>query len=215
MATAVSMDRKKHIITSAMKLWQQAHNVNEVKLTDIAQEAGVPANTINKYFDTRAGLVHEVIRYLVKDILDKQEAILKSKVPFPEKMQRMISVKLKRIEGIELDLLDKICTDPVDRQYVEDMAETESKPMVKAIIKEGKRENYIRTDMPDEVIMLYFEILQSGGAVCSEEMKRIVADRNSMLALTRLIYFGIFQKEFDVNVNNTITGKGPHNEPGF
>ena len=55
--------------------------------------------------------------------------------------------------------------------------------------------------------MLYFEILKSGSVTCSEEMKRIAADRGKLLAFTRLIYFGLFQKEFDVNLNNLGSGE--------
>ena len=67
-------------------------------------------------------------------------------------------------------------------------------------MREGKRESYIRPDLPEEVIMLYFDILQSGGVACTGEMKRVVVDRDKLLTFTRLIYFGIFQKEFDLLV---------------
>lgn len=203
MTTMIRTDRKKRIIAAAIKLWQQAHNVNKVSLADIAREAGVSPTTVYNQFGTREGLVHEVIRHLFEDILEKQKAILKSDLPFPEKIQSLISAKMKPIKGIELDLVDKICIDPVDKQYVEDVTVKEFKPMMRAVIREGKREGYIRPETPDEVIMLYLDVLKSGGVTCSEEMKRILADRNTMLAFTKLIYFGLFQKEFKVSLNNT------------
>lgn len=40
-------------------------------------------------------------------------------------MQSMKSAKMKPIKGMEVDLLDKICTDSVARQYVEEITEAE------------------------------------------------------------------------------------------
>lgn len=197
MATTTRTDQ--NIIAAAVKLWRQAHNINSVSLEDIAREAGAPSSAVRDIFGTREKLTQEVIKHLMGDILEKQKAILKSDMPFPRKMQGMISAKMQPIKGMEVDLLDKICTDPASRQYVEEMTQAEFRPMMKAIIGEGKREGYIRADMPDEVIMLYFDVLKSGGVACTGEMKRIVADRDTMLAYTRLIYFGLFQKEFDIS----------------
>ena len=96
-------------------------------------------------------------------------------------------------------MLNVICTDPLERQFVADKSETEARPILKAMLQDGRREGYVRPEIPDEIIMLYFEMLSSGGAYCSDEMKQIVADKKSLKALSRLIYFGLFQKEFEVN----------------
>ncbi|MBI4303418.1 MAG: TetR/AcrR family transcriptional regulator [Chloroflexi bacterium] len=196
-------ENKEHIIAAAVRLWQQAHNVNKVSLADIAREAGVSPTTVYNNFGTREGLVEEVIKHLLAEILGKQKAILNSDLPFPAKVQNMISVKMKATRGIQVDLLDKICTDTSAKEYVKQMTETEAKPMMRALIGEGKREGYIRADLPDEVIMLYFDILQSGSATCTEEMRRVVGDKRLTAALTRLIYFGLFQKEFDLPFNES------------
>lgn len=200
-------DRKERIIAAAMKLWRQAHDVNKVSLADISREAGVAPATVYNHFGTREGLVHQVIRRVIGDILERQKAVLESDLPFAGKLQAVIGAKLRPIEGMEIDLLDKISTDPTTRQYVEDITEADLNPIMKAIIQEGKREGYIRPDLPDEAIMLYFEVLKSGAMARTEDMKRIVADREMMHAFAQLVYFGIFQKEFDVTLNNTGANK--------
>jgi AcrR family transcriptional regulator len=199
--TVTQGDKKDRIVAAAMKLWQRAHNVNKVSLADVADEAGVSPTTIYNYFGTREGLVHEVIRRLADEIVAEYKGILKSDLAFPQKMQAMISAKMRGMKGIEVDLLDKICTDPYSKQYVDTMTETEYKPIMKKIIAQGKNEGYVRQDMRDEAIMLYFEILKSGGVACAEEMKRVVTDKDMMLAFTRLIYFGLFQREFEISLN--------------
>jgi AcrR family transcriptional regulator len=196
-------DKKERIIAAAMKLWQQAHKVNKVSLADITAEAGVSPTTVYNNFGTREGLAYEVIRHIFSETINRQKAVLKSDLPFPEKIQSVISSKMEPIKGLELDLLDKICTDPAARQYVEELTETEFKPMIKAIIQEGKLEGYIRHDIPDEVIMLFFDILRKGEMACNEGIGRIITDKDTTLAFTRLVYFGLFQKEFDMSFKDS------------
>jgi AcrR family transcriptional regulator len=195
--------KKERIIVAAIKLWRQAHKVSKVSLADITTEAGVSPTTVYNNFSTREGLVYEVIRYIFSETINRQKAVLKSDVSFPEKIQSVISAKMKPIKGMELDLLDKICTDPAARQYIEELTESEFKPMIKAIIQEGKLEGYIRHDIPDEVIMLYFDILRTGEMANTREISRLITDNDMTLTFTRLIYFGLFQKEFDLSFNDS------------
>jgi hypothetical protein len=108
---------------------------------------------------------------------------------------------------METDLLDKFCTDPAIKKYVDELSEREAKPMMTAIVEEGKREGYIQPDMPNEVILLYFNILKAGDTLCSEDIKRIVGDKHLTAGLLRLVYFGLFKKEFEINLN------GNHHQP--
>jgi AcrR family transcriptional regulator len=195
-------DKKERIILTAIKIWQQAHNVNKVSLSDISREAGVSPTTIYNNFGTREGLIQEVIKHIFEDILNRQKAVLQSDLPFPRKMQQLLSAKTQPVRGMGMGLIDKICVDPFTKQYVAEMTEAEFVPVMKAIISEGKREGYIRSDIPDEVIMLYFDILRAGGVACADEMKRIITDKSYMSAFAQLMYFGLFQKEFDMSFNN-------------
>lgn len=200
--TVLSTDKKDRVVAAAQKLWRLAHNVNKVSLADIAREAGVSPTTIYNYFSTREGLVHEVVRHLFDEVIAKQEAFIESDLPFPQKIQGMISAKMGGISGMELDLIDKMRTDPYSRQLVEELSRQQLKPMLSALIQKGKDEGYIRPDMSDGVLTIYFNILKAGGVACTEEMKQIVGDKGQMLALTRLIYFGIFQKEFEISLGD-------------
>lgn len=201
--TLTKTDKKQSIIAAAIKLWQQAHNWNKVSLEDIAREASVSPTTVYNNFGTRERLVEEVIKHLVAEILDKQKGILKSGLPFPEKVQRMLSAKMKAINGMQADLLDKICIDTVVKKYIDEASEVKRKPLMAALIEEGKREGYIRPEVPVDVIMVYFDIIQTGSMSCIEEIKRVVSNKRLTTALVRLIYFGLFQKEFDLTLNNS------------
>ena len=63
--------KRERILTAAIRLWRETHNVKKVSLEDIAREAGVSPTTVYNNFGTRDGLVQEVIKHLTREMLDK------------------------------------------------------------------------------------------------------------------------------------------------
>lgn len=171
--------------------------MNKVSLEDIARQAGVSPTTVYNNFGTRDGLVGEVVKHLTRELLDKQWTAVKSDLPFPLKMQTMLSVKTATMQDMQTELLDKFSTDPVVSKYLDEIYQSEMKPMMTAIIEEGKQQGYINADLPDEVIMLYLDMMKAGGTAYAGELQRIASDRRLMTALIRIFYYGLFQKEFD------------------
>ena len=199
--------KKERIITAAIKLWRQAHRINKVSLDEIAREAGVSPTTIYNNFGTREGLVQEVIKYLSKEIMDKMTALINSDLPFPVKMQGMVSAKLNTVSGMQADIIEKIWADPASRQYIEEITESQAKPLMKTVIEEGQREGYIHPDIPPELFVLYLNILQSGTETYKNEVAQLSSDKSMMIKMARLMYFGIFCKEFDLITGEPIKGK--------
>jgi AcrR family transcriptional regulator len=193
--------KRERIIAAAIRLWRETHNVNKVSLEDIAQEAGVSPTTVYNNFGTRDGLVQEVTKHLTREILDKQWAIIKSDLPIPLKMQSILSVKMTTLQGMQAELVAKFSTDPVVGKYLDEVYESEIKLMMTTVIEEGKQQGYINPDLPDEVIMLYLDILKTGSVAYASELQRIASDRHLITALLRIFYYGLFQKEFDFTID--------------
>jgi len=193
--------RKDRIIAAAIKLWRETHNVKKVSLLDIAREAGVSQTTVYNNFGTREGLVEEVIKYLMRETLDKQWAIVRSDLPIPLKIQSIISVKTSAMQDVATDVLTKLAGDTSTRRYLDGMYEAEIKPMMNEIIDDGKRQGYIRPDLPNEAVMIYLDMLKEGGLANTAQLQRIISDAQLMSGLTRLIYYGLFQKEFDFTID--------------
>jgi AcrR family transcriptional regulator len=204
---ATEIVKRERIIAAAAKLWRQAHKISKVSLEEIAREAGVSPTTIYNNFGTREGLMQAVIRHLSEEIMSKMQALLKSDLPYPLKMQGMVAAKLNEISGMQSELIEKIWTNPASRQYVEEITESQAEPMIKAIIEKGKTEGYIHADMPAELIILYFNILKDGTEANKEEVAKLSADKSLMLKFARLMYFGLFCKEFDLTTGEPIKGK--------
>ena len=193
--------KKELIIKTAIKLWRETHNVNKVSLADIAGEAGISQTTIYNNFSTRENLVEEVIRYLMHDILEQQRAIVRSNLPIPLKIQSIINTKTSYMQAIVTDVLTKLSEDTTTRQYLDELYTAEAKPLMNEIINEGKRQGYIRKDLPNEAVMIYLDIIKDGGMANTKQLERAIKDAQLMSGLTRLIYYGLFQKEFDFTID--------------
>jgi len=192
---------KERIISAAIKLWRETHNVQKVSLLDIAREAGVSQTTVYNNFKTRDGLVEEVIKYMLRETLDRQWKIVRSDLPIPVKIQSIISTKTAAMQDVYTDVLDKLAQDSSTRKYLNEMYETEMKPMMNAIIDDGKHQGYIRPDLPNEAVMIYLDMIKDGGLANTSRLQTIMDDNKLLTGLTRLIYYGLFQKEFDFNID--------------
>ncbi len=73
--------------------------------------------------------------------------------------------------------------------------------MMMEIIEEGKRQGYIHPDLPAEVVMLYLDILKAGGIAYAEELQKVATDKRLLAGLARLFYYGLLQKDFDINID--------------
>jgi AcrR family transcriptional regulator len=193
--------RKERIINAAIKLWRETHNVKKVSLADIAREASVSQTTIYNNFDTREGLIEEVIRYLMHDILEQQRAIVRSNLPIPLKIQGIINNKTSNMQAIVSDILAKLTEDATIRQYLDELYTAEAKPMMSEIIDDGKRQGYIRPDLPNEAVMIYLDIIKDGGMANTKQLEHAISDPQLMSGLTKVIYYGLFQKEFDFTID--------------
>jgi len=199
--------KKLRIIESAVRLWQATHNINKVSLADIAREASVSPTTIYNQFQTRDGLIREVIRYLTEKLLESQWAIIKSDLPFPLKIQQTLNAKMSSLEGMQSTLLEKFSSDPVAKNYLDQIYEDHSKPMMMTLIQEGKQQGYIHPDLDEDAVMLYLDILKAGGVSCADKLQKFLKDPDFVNGLTRIIYFGLFQKEFDFKIFTNIKEK--------
>jgi AcrR family transcriptional regulator len=194
-------NKRLNIISAAIKLWRETHNVQKVSLSDIAREAGVSQTTVYNNFGTREGLIEDVIKFLMNQTLEKQWAIVRSTLSIPAKIQSIIASKTDTMSDIYADVLEKLGNDASTKRYLDSMYQSEMKPLMHEIIEDGKRQGYIRGDMPEEAVMIYLDMLKDGGLANTDRLKKLMDDRELMMGLTRLIYYGLFQKEFDFTID--------------
>lgn len=191
-------NKKDIIIAAAIRLWRKSHNINKVSLAEIASTAGVSPTTVYNNFKNRQGLINAVVRQIIRDIVNQQWSIINSPLPIPLKIQKLVSTKASIISDLKNELLEKLSEDPQIKQTLDETYQKEINPMMYRLIEEGKEQGYIRRDLPEEVVTLYLDILKEGGVKCSDKLKKIMGNREMMLALMHICYHGLFQKEFEI-----------------
>ena len=189
------------MVAAAVHPWRETRNANKVSREDVAAEAGVSPATICSNFGTRDWRLEEMVKHLTNEMLNKQWVVVKSDLLFPLKVQSVFSGKMATLQDRQIKLLDKFSTDSVVRQYLDGVYEAEMKPMMTAIIGEGKQQGYVNRDLPDDTVVLYLNTVQAGGTAYGGDPRRIAGDSRVMAPLMRLFCCGLFQKEFDLTVD--------------
>jgi len=90
------------------------------------------------------------------------------------------------MEDMKIRLLDKFSTDSVVRQYLDGVYEAEMKPVMTAIIGEGKQQGYVNRDLPGDRVVLSLNMMKAGGTACGGDLQRIAGDSRVMAALIRV-----------------------------
>ena len=119
----------------------------------------------------------------------------------PVKIQGIITAKTSTMQDVYTDVLAKLATDSSTRQFMEDLYQSEMRPMLHEVIEEGKSQGYINPDIPEEAIMIYLDMFKDAGMANPRRLQHLMENSELLMGLTRLIYYGLFQKEFDFTID--------------
>jgi AcrR family transcriptional regulator len=129
------------------------HGMRRVTVEEICRRAGVSKPTFYKHFENKEALARRIDELWIEEALERIDAIDKAVVPFPEKMKQILAAKrdLAARPGPEF-LVDLIGLD-IDLSY--------ALRRVMRFLVEGQQRGDIRADVPPELLMAAFEILNS------------------------------------------------------
>ncbi len=65
----------------------------------------------------------------------------------------------------------------------------------------NKRWAVVESDLPDDTVMLYLNMMQAGGTAYGGDPRRIAGDSRVMAALIRVSCYALFQKELDLTID--------------
>jgi AcrR family transcriptional regulator len=193
------IDKREQILKAAVALFGKAHDARKVSVEEIAAEAGVSPTTIYNYFGTRDGLVVDTSRSLIREIMKMAGAVMRSDLPFPQKLKAMLSGKVDLIGRYSGEVLAKLLSqDMTASRAGRELFESEVRALWLEFVKSGKKEGYIDPSANDEDLLAYFEILRAGLAARPDLVERYRADMPQMEKLTELICFGFLNKDIEL-----------------
>ncbi len=201
MSAKTNAEKRQRILDASVELFRSAHQVRKVSIEDIAARAQVSPTTIYHYFGTREALVAEVAKRLILAITEQARHFLRSALPFPAKLQAIISGKIALASAMSDEVVLKMSDqDPEMGRFVETTYRTEIAPLWHEFLESGKAEGYIAPDLDEEVFLAYLDVLLVGFRSRADLFKGWRQSQNlaALEKMTRLVFYGFLRKEIDL-----------------
>ncbi|KAF1305156.1 TetR/AcrR family transcriptional regulator [Candidatus Enterococcus willemsii] len=160
-------DKKQQILRSAFDLMNTEHGVKNMKLDILAKEANVGKTTLFKYFGSKEGIIHEVFKQYINQLIMEAEQIIQQQLSFEETLLALSKNKISFIEKIHhqfyLDLMAYMTTKKgsgislLMQKYI-----LESKNMMLDLFYRGRKEGKVDLKYSDEFLLVYFQAIVEG-----------------------------------------------------
>jgi TetR/AcrR family transcriptional regulator, cholesterol catabolism regulator len=188
--------KKQQILTAAADMFRETHNVKKVSLEDIAAKAGVSPTTVYNNFGNREALVAEVVKLLLQQTLTQSRQIVASDLPVDQKIMSIINMKKDLVGQINSEIIEKIVSqDNSMIPSIEEIYQSEIRPLWSKILAEGKREGYIDANLNDEVLLIYLDVMKTGFAAKKDLMQKIATNVDWLMQLSHLLFYGFLKKD--------------------
>ena len=191
--------KRQRIITTAVSLFRSTHDVKKVSLETIASEARVSPTTIYNNFGSREKLIYEVIKILVKESLDRNRNLVKSDIPFPQKLIGIIGGKLDLASQLNGEVIDKMVRqDKTIAPFIDDIYANEIRPLFKEVLADGRAQGYVDDSLDEEVLLLYVDVLKVGINARQDIFRDFPDNLELIKQLTRIMFYGFLKKEINL-----------------
>lgn len=199
MSDKMKLDKRQRIIAAALSLFRGTHDIRRVSLETIAREARVSPTTIYNNFGNRENLISEVIKFLLRENLAHNIRMIRSDIPFAQKLTSIISSKMDVASELNGEIITKIISqDNGLAPFFDEVYEKEIRPLWLEMLAEGKRQGYIDGSLDDEVLLAYLDILKAGISARQDVLHKLTEDVKLVEQLTHITYFGFLKKDIDL-----------------
>jgi len=203
-----AQNKRQRILTAALLLFRQTHDIKKVSLESIASRAGVSPTTIYNNFGSREKLLYEVIKVLVTENLDRSRELIHENIPFAQKLTGIINGKLDMMTRVNSEIINKIVSqDKTIAPFIDEIYEAEIKPLWHEMIEDGKKQGYIDKSLNEQALLIYLDALKAGFSTRPELKQNVAGSVDLMLQLTHIMFYGFLKKHIDL-VNKE--GNYPH-----
>ena len=182
------------IITTAKDLFWK-HGFRRVSTEEICKKSGVSKMTFYKFFPNKIELAKTVFDSVVAEGEQKFKQILKEEIPTPEKIRKIILLKVEGTNNISPEFMQDfyLGTEPELKTYVEERTRKAWDILIDHI-KEAQETGIFRKNFkPELLIKVQFKLSEL------LEDKSVVNMYNSqqelILEFTNLLVYGISQRE--------------------
>ena len=190
-----SRQKRERIIAAASDLFA-ATGIRKVSMKDIAKAAGVSQVTVFKYFSSKTGLVKAVMMSFIEKRMAECKHVIKSDAPFLERFTRLMALLAQNAGAFHGEYTAALMRDhPQLLEYI--MAERRRlfNELTIPFLHEGRLSGSIDPDIADEMFLVYSEVIIAGIAARINLLQDVLADREKLAQLMKLVSFGFLSKK--------------------
>lgn len=149
---------RERIVRTALELFA-VEGIRRVSVAEIAKKSGVNPVTIYNHFESKSGLVREVVQHLVADHWSRFRSILEEDAPFVQKIAKIVSLKKEMAGLYHSDLMRSAISDDGEiRAAIDSLFKNEIDPLLVKLLKRGQREGAVRSDLSIDALRIYIDM---------------------------------------------------------
>jgi len=169
--------------------------MKRVTIEEICQEAGVSKMTFYKYFENKTELALYILDETITAAEKKYESIMKMDVPFAQKVEKTIRLKLEQNEKFSREFFRELLNGEIPevskRLYFKMQ---ENMQRVLKDYSEAQTRGDVRPDIKPEFIMYIFNKMIA--MISDEELAKYYdSPRDITAELTNFFFYGILNRE--------------------
>jgi len=152
--------KQKAIFEAGRKLFWKI-GIKKVSVEDICSEAGVSRMTYYKYYSNKITLVVSILKDLIETAKQQFEEIFTADYDFNTKLEKVVDLKLQSAKDISKEMLFELYSieDKAIRRLITEESQKSYQQTIE-FLNTGKKEGYIRKDMPNEFILYQLDAIQ-------------------------------------------------------
>jgi AcrR family transcriptional regulator len=157
------------------------HGMRRITVEEICRQAGVSKPTFYKYFENKEALARRIDERWIEEALQRIDEIEGAEVSFPEKMEQILAVKLELAARPGPEFLEDLIALDIDLSY--------ALRRVMRFLVRGQQQGDIRGDVPPELLMAAFDLLNS--MQYDPRIRNLYTDAETLAGdVFKLFYYG-------------------------
>ena len=186
--------KKRQIMDAGKKLFWK-YGFKRVTVEEICADAGVSKMTYYKYFSNKMELAKAIMKKTVDETLDRYKKIMRSDIPFTEKVELQLQMKMEGTVDISSEFMDDLMIhgEPELMGYMSEMTQK-----VLAIVHtdyvSAQEKGEIRKDVKPEFIIYFLNHIYD--MLKDEALLKMYKDPNELaMELTRFFFYGVIKRD--------------------
>lgn len=177
-------NKMKDILNAALHLFSMK-GIKNVSIAEIAKSANVSQVSIYNFFQSKENLARHAFFKIMDDIMSDMEVLIESNLSFKEKVNKMHFISSEGgYKFSEIFNQIEFINDPLIQKFLDEYGENKTIPLFMKLIKQGKLEGELDSDISSESILIYIHAINK--ALQSNLSIKIKSD------LGKLFFYGLF-----------------------